>query len=46
MNVNTKEIRKGIITIEGKLVKIGMSILELESILNKKIEYGFKNHKK
>ncbi|PFD16708.1 hypothetical protein [Bacillus cereus] len=39
MNINTKEILKGIITINGNQVKTGMSISELERVLNTKIEH-------
>ncbi|PDY14138.1 hypothetical protein COO16_04020 [Bacillus pseudomycoides] len=38
MNINTKEIIKGIITIDGNQVKTGMSISELERVLHTKIE--------
>lgn len=38
LNINTKEILKGIITIDGNQVKTGMSISELERVLNTKIE--------
>lgn len=38
MNINTKDILKGIITIDGNQVKRGMSISELERVLHTKIE--------
>lgn len=37
MNINTKKIKKGIITIEGKPLKIDMTIAELEDLFNYKI---------
>jgi hypothetical protein len=34
MNINTKEIYKGIVTVDGKPIRAGMLISELEDILN------------
>lgn len=37
MNIDTKHIKKGLITIDGKPIKVGMSVSEVEQILQTEI---------